>query len=489
MATAPLALADEPTAGVQLFAFHHANVLGTAMDLTVFASTKAEAETAERAVLAEIDRLKKILSAYDAEGEVARLNASPVNGPAVPASPEFIEVLKRYDDLSRRTNGAYSGHAGDIIALWKQAEKDGKLPTDADLLAAATRNKAPAWEIDESAKTVRRIADQQINVDSLGKGYIIDKAVQAATAKPGQIKGLMLNIGGDLRTWGLPGTAKGALWSVGIQDPAHPELNAKPLTSVFVPANASVSTSGAYQRFYTIDGKRYSHIIDARTGKSGRNQAATVIAPDSATANALATICCTLRFAEAMQLVRSIPNVDCLIVLADGTAIRTDGFKEFEDRSLAAQHTPRTPSQFPAGYKLAIDLQVQPQQHRPYVFAWVTDSAGKYVKTLAAYGDERRWLTEMKEWWKFAANNKALLSTTHATQAAGNYPLAWDGTNEKGSGVPLGKYNIWVEVGAEHGPYSVKFAAIEVGQKLVTGKINKSSAFDEVALRYGPGAK
>ncbi|MDB5326151.1 MAG: apbE 3, partial [Phycisphaerales bacterium] len=398
MANSPLALADQPAAGVQSFEFHHANVLGTAMDLTVFAPSKVDAEAVEKAVLAEIDRLKKILSAYDAEGEVARLNASPVNGPALPASPELIEVLKQYDASSKRTAGAYSGHAGDVIVLWKQGEKDGRLPTDAELLAAATRNKAPAWEIDETAKTVRRIADQQINVDSLGKGYIIDKAVEAATAKPGSLKGLMLNIGGDLRTWGTPAPANGGLWAIGVQDPAHPELNAKPLTTVFVPGKYSVSSSGAYQRFYTINGKRYSHIIDARTGKSGRNQAATVVAPDSATANALATICCTLRFAEALELVRSIPNAEALIVTADGHTLRTEGFKALQDKAQAAEQlAPRTPSLFPAGYKLAIDLQVPTQQHRPYVFAWVTDGGGKYVKTLAAYGNERRWLTEMKE--------------------------------------------------------------------------------------------
>ena len=485
-----VAAAGQPNQAVQSFEYHEANVLGTAMDLTVVAPTRADADAAERAVLGEVRRLAAILSAYDAGSELARLNASPVGGPGLRVSPELIDVLRQYDAWSARTEGAYSGHAGSLMAIWKQAEASDHLPDDAALLAAAQQCHAPAWEIDGAGQTVRRVADQQINLDSLGKGYILDRAVAAATRSPGGVVGLLLNIGGDLRAWGSPPARPGALWSVGVQDPAHPEANAKPLTTVFVPGGRSVSTSGAYQRFYTVGGRRYSHILDARTGRPASTLSATVVAPDSATANALATACCTLKFAEAFALVRSVPGAECLIVTGDGVPMRTNGFKTLEDTSLAAaEFTPKLPSQFPAGYKLSIDLTTAQTQRRPYVFAWVTDAAGKHVKTLAAFGNDPEWLPDMRQWWKLAHGDRRLQGVTHATQRAGKYPLSWDGTDQKGGGVPLGKYTVWVEVGSEHGPYSAKFASIDLGSSPARATIAQSAAFSDVTLAYGPGGK
>lgn len=290
-----------------------------------------------------------------------------------------------------------------------------------------------------------------------------------------------------------PGNAPGppgTLWSIGVQDPAHPELNAKPLTTLFVPGNFSVSSSGAYQRFYTVADKQYSHIIDARTGKTGRNPAATVVATDSTTANALATICCSMKFTEGMELVRSVPNAEGLIITADGVPLRTNGFKELQDTAASVERfKPRTPVQFPSGYKLSIDLQTVQTERNPYVFVWVTDAAGKHVRTLGAYGNDAQYYPDMHEWWKIAQGNRSLQSTTHATQQAGKYPLAWDGKDQKGNGVPLGKYNLWVEVSAEHGPYAARFVPIILGSEPAKVILKATSAFSDVTVSYGPAEK
>jgi hypothetical protein len=95
----------------------------------------------------------------------------------------------------------------------------------------------------------------------------------------------------------------------------------------------------------------------------------------------------------------------------------------------------------------------------------------------------------MREWWKLAQNDRTIQSVAHATQRAGKYPLSWDGTDQKGNGVPLGQYKIWVEVSAEHGPYGVKFASIVLGKDPAQAKISASSAFNDVSITYGPGDK
>lgn len=479
-----------PANGAEAFEFHHADVLGTSLDLTVVASSKADSDAAEKLVLDEVERLRKILSSYDAEAELSKVNQSPVGGPGVKVSSELIEVLKLYEKWGKATGGAYSGHIGTLIAAWKQAQADNKLPSNPDLQKLADACRKPAWQIDEKNSTVRRIADQKINVDSLGKGYIVGKAVAAATKDNKNITGLLLNIGGDIRVWGTPaGKPANSPWAIGIQDPAHPELNAKPLTTVYAFSGQSVASSGAYQRFYTIDGKKYSHIIDARTGRSGKNSAATVVASDAATANALATICCIMKFGEGFEQVRAVPNAEAMIIMATGEDLRTDGFKDLENASAVASAGPKVSSQFPEGFKVSVDLETTATQRKPYVYVWVTDMNGKLVKVLGAYGNEERWMRDMREWWKIAGGNRKVQAMSRATKSAGKYPVSWDGTNLQGSGVPLGQYKVWVEVGSEHGPYAAKSGTITLSKDAATATIAESSAFKKVAITFGPQSK
>ena len=343
---------------------------------------KADADVAEKAVLDEVERLRKILSSYDPAAELAKLNPPPLNQP-VPASAELIDVLKQYDTWNKRTGGAYNGHLGELIALWKDAEKKNTLPTDAELAPVVQRLREPAWQIDESAKTVKRVSAQPINVDSLGKGYIIGKAVAAARAKA--IKGLMLSIGGDVRVWGLLSANESKPWRVGVQDPAHPELNATPLTSIYVSGERAISSSGAYSRFYAIEGKKYSHILDPRTGRPAPATSATVVAKDSGTANALATSLCVLRPAEGFELVRHGGRGGLPHRSRGRDADALGRIQGVGGAKVAA--APAHPPAWPKGYVVKIPLTTVQSREKPYVFVWVTDASGKHVKTLGAWGE------------------------------------------------------------------------------------------------------
>src|SRR5471032_2240388 len=118
--------------------------------------------------------------------------------------------------------------------------------------------------------------------------------------------------------------------SIGVQDPHHPEDNATPLAVVRL-ANAAIATSGGYERYYTINGQRHSHIFDPRTGRSANGAAsATVIARDNVTANALATTLCVLTPEEGLRLVAATPGVECLLVTKDGKQMRSAGFALLE---------------------------------------------------------------------------------------------------------------------------------------------------------------
>ena len=108
------------------------------------------------------------------------------------------------------------------------------------------------------------------------------------------------------------------------------------------------------------------------------------------------------------------------------------------------------------------------------------------MKTIAAYGNETKWLREIREWWKIAQNDKALQGITHATQKAGKYPLVWDGTDQQGNGVANGTYTIWIQVGSEHGANVAKSAKITCGPTPATATIPANGAFLETKIKYGP---
>jgi thiamine biosynthesis lipoprotein ApbE len=322
-----LVLAGSPTpparpAPLHEFFFHHDHIIGTSLDLHVVAPTQADAESCEQAILDEIERLRIVFSTYDPQSEISLLNRA--SGPW-PASPEMLEVLRDYEIWQQRSQGAFNGQLGELVRTWNDAEKAGVLPTAATLEGIVRQINQPGWEIDERQQTVTRLTRQPLNLNSIAKGYIIQKAAAAARERVPALRGVLLNLGGDLAVWGADPTRRTG-WTIGVQDPFHPEDNAPPLALLRV-ENRAVATSGGYERYYTIGGKRYSHIFDPRTGQPAAGVAsATVVAGANVTANALATTLCVLSPEEGLRLVAATPGAECLIVAADGRQFRSAGW-------------------------------------------------------------------------------------------------------------------------------------------------------------------
>ncbi|MDB6025982.1 MAG: apbE 3, partial [Verrucomicrobiales bacterium] len=196
------------------FAFHHEAVLGTSMELIVHAGDAENASACEHQVLAEIERLRRILSTRDTASEISRVQkGSPIE------SRELAQVLAAYNVWSERTGGAINANMAGVVDLWKQAEREQRLPDSSSLVTAFN-------------------APMAFNVDGLGKGFIIDRAVEVA--KRFASSGL-LNIGGDIRVWGNYPRR------VGVANPRQPAENS-PLISQFSLRDAAVATSGGYAR-------------------------------------------------------------------------------------------------------------------------------------------------------------------------------------------------------------------------------------------------
>lgn len=458
-----------PAAAVRPITYRHEGVLGTSLDMTFVTASPAEARRAEATALAEIERLRRVLSTWDAGSEASRLVR---DGTIAEASTELRAVLRLYQGWTDRTGGAYSARVGELTALWKAASSAGRLPDSAELASAAAALRAPAWTIDDRSGRVTLIGHPAIDLNSLGKGYILDAAVRAVRRDVPSVRGGMIDIGGDIRTWGT--AASGTSWRVGVADPRHPADNAPSLTRLDL-GEASVSTSGGYARGYTIGGTHYSHILDARTGQpAGAVTGVTVVAHDNATANALATSLSILTPAEGLALIAATPGSDAMLVTAGGDVLRSPGFARYEARAIPPVRAAGT-----VQATLAIDVTPQAwNRHRPYVAVWVTDTAGKHIRTLAMWGDRPKYLREVSRWWSYAMNDAALVdAVARATRPAGKYTLEWDGLDQSGAEVPAGPYQFWLEVAFEDGAHSSKSAVVACGATPASGTIAAADAF------------
>jgi thiamine biosynthesis lipoprotein ApbE len=465
----PLAAAVDEPKGQQVpeFSFHRDHIIGTSLDVWLQGATWEDSKRCERALLDEIERLRQIFSTYDPTSEISWLNRT--SGPA-PVSADMLAVLRAYEFWGARSSGALSAQVGGFVNAWNEAQAAGKTPSNARLAGMVEQAGRRGWQIDETRRVLTRWTEQPLNLNSIAKGYIIEKAALAARAAAPALQSVLVNIGGDLRGWQKE-PQRG--WLIGVQDPSRPEENARPLTALRL-SNAAVATSGGYQRYYTIGDRRHSHLLDPRTGRPALDIAsATVVAGTSVVANALATSLCILSIDDGLQLVSELPEVECLLVAADGRQWRSAGFPQLE-RALAAADKEAAPAKatdsWPEDFQVSINidlpkLNVQ-RYRRPYVAVWIENGKGQSVRSITVWGNAPKYWPALPAWWKFAKNDNDLVkAVTRATREPGKYEVVWDGKDDKGAQVPQGTYTVRIEVHREHGQDLIQTGKIACGEK------------------------
>ncbi len=443
--------------GERQFTFHHENVLGTSLELKFVASSLAEAERAEAAALAEIDREAKILSAYDPGSEFSRWMKTSQQTVAV--SPELFEVLSLFDQWRGRTGGALNPSAEVVSRVWKAAAAKQQLPSANELAAAAETARQTHWTLNATTRTATRLSNAPLALNSFAKSYIVSRAADAAM-KAAQLRGAVVNIGGDL-------VVRGQLTEpVAIADPKSDAENSDPMTKVLI-RNRAVATSGNYRRGVQIGDRWYSHIVDPRTAQPVDHViSATVVAPNAADAGALATSFCVLKPEESLELAASLPGVECLLVAKDGEQFASRGWNALEaPRKAAAAAVVPGIQTFDASFELVINLELAhleaQRARRPFVAVWIEDKDKFPVRTVALWFDKARWLPDLKSWYRgdrlraMAEGTDITSSVSSATRSPGKYTLKWDGKDDKGKLVKPGKYTVLIEAAREHGTYQL----------------------------------
>ena len=344
--------------------FQYEHVLGTTLEIVATSPNAGTALIAANAARAEIARLDLILSTWREDSEIARLNRSGVAN----VSGDLLCVLEACEKWRIETDNAFDARIGSLVSLWRASAEQNAAPQAAQLAANADDIRASGIRLDTDKKTIALSPSIQLSVDGLAKGYIIDAALDAARKAAPALSGLMINIGGDLRCWGV--SPQGDCWRIGVSDPSHLEDNAAP-SLVLALNDLAVATSGKGLRDLIIEGAAHSHILSPQSGAPvTRIVSATVVARRAMDADALATAFSVLGPAESLSLARGIRDVEALIVTSDGAAHVSDGWGKLVADSAAPNLLQRT-----AGF--IGDLLISPAEAATAGNAWPSDFALK----------------------------------------------------------------------------------------------------------------
>jgi thiamine biosynthesis lipoprotein len=255
--------------------------MGVQTRIVAFAQEKAGAETAAAAAYERIDRLDAIMSDYRRGSELNRLSDA-AGGPPVAVSAELYEVLSESQRIAEASGGAFDVTLGPAVALWREARKSGRLPDATTLAAARSRTGYRKLALDPERRTAQ-LTEQGMRLDlgGIGKGYAAERAVRELRSRG--VDRCLVALAGDIYAGDPPPGERG--WRVEVQG----EQAGLPM-GVLLVANSAVSTSGDTEQFVQIAGRRYSHILDSRTGLGlETRRSVTVVAPRGEWADALAT--------------------------------------------------------------------------------------------------------------------------------------------------------------------------------------------------------
>lgn len=302
--------------------------MGTLFTITVYAPSKQVANTAAKAAFKRIEELNGILSDYDPHSELSRLGKTSGPGKPVKVSPELLIVLSHAMVVSQKSDGAFDVTVGHLTRQWRRARRRKKLPKPETLADALAKTGYQHVRINGKECTVELMkAGMRLDLGGIAKGYAGDEAMKVLR-KHGVTRAL-IDGGGDLSIGEPPPGKTG--WKIGIASLKKPDA---PPERFLILKNAAVATSGDAYQFVEIAGRRYSHIVNPKTGLGLRARSSvTVIAPTGIAADSLASAVTVLGPQRGVKLIGTIADTEALVLqLVEGKAVEssTAGFSRSE---------------------------------------------------------------------------------------------------------------------------------------------------------------
>ena len=269
--------------------------MGVQVKIILYAVSEQKALAAARAAFRRIAELDAMMTDYRLDSELMELCEKAVDRP-VEVSSELFTVLWRAQEVSERSNGAFDVTVGNLVQLWRRARKTKVFPAEAELKAALALTGWQKMTLNPTKQTVRlQVAGMRLDLGGIAKGYACDQAIEVL--RHHGIRSALVSAGGDIVVSNAP--PKEAGWRIEIE---NPEPNTPKYVTV---VNKAVSTSGDKFQYVDFGGKRYSHVIDPRTGLGlTEHWTGTVIANDGLTSDSLSKTVAILGAEPAAKLLK-----------------------------------------------------------------------------------------------------------------------------------------------------------------------------------------
>jgi FAD:protein FMN transferase len=283
--------------------------MGVPFRIVLYAPGPDAANLAAASAWQRIKQLNDMMTDYDSASELSRLSQTSGQGRAVRVSHDLWVVLQRAQSLAEQSGGAFDVTVGPYVNLWRQARREGKLPDPARLAKARLSVGYKQVKLDPAAGSVTLLApDMRLDLGGIAKGYAVDQALHVLSRFG--VTSALVSGGGDLAVSAPPPGKPGWLIELPPLDATH-----APPARYVVLSHAGLSTSGDLFQRLEINGKRYSHIIDPRTGIGLTDHSlVTVIAPDDFTADSLTKVMSVLEPEEALRFLKKTPQTAARIV-------------------------------------------------------------------------------------------------------------------------------------------------------------------------------
>lgn len=333
VAVAVGAVASEP-AGPSLLRFSfERSVMSLPVKLVFYAPDETAATRAAEAAFRRVLQLNDILSDYDAESELLQLVATAGQGKAVAVSDELWRVLVHAQSLAERSDGAFDVTINPVVRLWRRARREKRLPPPEKIQTARQLVDYRNVRLDPAHKTVELVKKgMRLDLGGIAKGFICDEALLTLRAQG--IRSAMIVAGGDIGLADPPPTKAGWTIGVGVLEP-----DGRP-TQYLCLAHCGVATSGDMFQFVEIGGKRYSHIVDPRTGMAlTDHMTVTVVAPEGMTADGLSTAVSVLGPQRGLRLVDETAGAAALVLRATPEGVET--YRSARWKELPAAEPPK----------------------------------------------------------------------------------------------------------------------------------------------------
>lgn len=255
----------------------------------------------------EVRRIERLISSWDPNSQTSRINQMAGIGPVV-VDPELFDLIERSIQLSKLTQGAFDISFAGLDDLWVFDGSQTQLPNPDTLSKRLQTIGYDKIVLDKAAGTVfLSQKGMKIGFGGIGKGYAADRVSQLWSQQG--IEHSIVNAGGDLLARGRQ--SEGQAWQVGIADPQQPQH----IMAWLDIENQAIATSGDYERFFILNGNRYSHIINPKTGYPATGiKSVSVLSPSAELADALASAVFVLGVDIGLNTINQLPEVECLIV-------------------------------------------------------------------------------------------------------------------------------------------------------------------------------